>query len=186
MCIHKTFLFARALFVGIAFATFPLSQALAYDEDDGTQMNFKGVGNVHICANSRPMLGLDAKHNRFLCSTTVAVTDQSSWTADTSTHQTFTFNGAQVSIHTCPSGQAMMGLSIDKNVLICAQGSLKVGKTGGFATTVDGGGNETKIEELSFKESVHGCSSNDGPPVMAGVKVDENLLVCINYEQFIP
>jgi len=98
------------LFYAVLAAVGP-SQALAYSEDDGTQMNISGVGDVHICANNEPMVGLDAAHNRFLCSKAVTVGPQGTWIADTSTHQTFTFNGAPVSIHVCPPGEVMMGLS---------------------------------------------------------------------------
>lgn len=164
-------------------AAFVPLQALAYSEDDGTQMNISGVGDVHICANNEPMVGIDAAHNRFLCSKAVIVGPPGAWTADTSTHQTFTFNGASVSIHVCPPGEVMMGLSIDKNVLICAIGQPHPLPLQGFTTSlhVDGGANETKIKELNFNERVHGCGSSDGPPVMAGVKVDKNLLVCIAF-----
>jgi hypothetical protein len=170
------------LFCAVLVAVAP-AQALAYSEDDGTQMNFSGIGNVHVCANNEPMVGLDAAHNRFLCSKAVNVDPQGTWTADTSTHQTFTFNGARVSIHVCPPGEVMMGLSIDKNVLICANGQPNPFPAQGFTTSlqVNGGTGETKIKELNFSESVHGCSSTDGPPVMAGVKVDDNLLVCISF-----
>ena len=58
-------------------------------KSDGTQMNFQGVGDVHVCAKNEPMLGLDAKNNRFLCSTTVAVPAPSSWAADTSSASEF-------------------------------------------------------------------------------------------------
>jgi hypothetical protein len=170
------------------FAAGTASQALAYDEDNGTQMNFENVGNVHICGNNGPMVGLDAAHNRFLCSTNVFVAAPSTWTADTSTHQTFRFNGAQVSIHTCPSDEVMMGFSLDRNVLICASAQFVGFGGGSFAPpgtaiiNVDGGANETKIAELNFDEMVHGCSSNDGPPVMTGIKADDNLFVCIFFE----
>jgi hypothetical protein len=110
----RTARLALTLFFCAVLAAVAPSQALAYSEDDGTQMNFNGVGDVHVCANNEPMVGLDAGHNRFLCSTTVAVAPPSTWTADTSTHQTLMFNGAPVSIHTCPSGEVMMGLSINK------------------------------------------------------------------------
>ena len=169
-----------------AFAAVAPVQALAYDEDDGTQMNFNGVGKVHVCAKNAPMIGLDAAHNRFLCSTAFTAADPSTWTADKSTHQTFEFNGAKVSFHTCPSGQVMMGISLDKNVLICAQASSNAGRTGGFVTNVDGGAKETKIAELNFRQSVHGCSPSDTPRVMTGIKEDKNLFVCIYFPPVIP
>jgi hypothetical protein len=181
ICTMRTTHWAPTLLFCAVLAAVAPSQALAYTEDDGTQMNFSGVGDVHVCKNNEPMVGLDVAHNRFLCSKAVTVDPPATWIADTATHRTFTFNGAPVSIHVCPPGEVMMGLSIDKNVLICANGQPNPFPPQGFTTSleVDGGATETKIKELNFSESVHGCSSTDGPPVMAGVKVDDNLLVCI-------
>jgi hypothetical protein len=183
MCTMSTTHWAPTfLFCAVLAAVAP-SQALAYSEDDGTQMNFGGFGTAHVCANNEPMVGLDTGHNRFLCSKAVTVGPPATWTPDTATHQTFTFDGKPVSIHVCPPGEVMMGLNIDKNVLICAVGQPSSVPFQGFTTklNVDGGANETKIKELNFGDSVHGCSSGDGPPVMAGVKVDDNLLVCISF-----
>jgi hypothetical protein len=182
----STTYWAPTLFFCAVFAAVAPSQALAYTANDGTQMSFEGVGDVHVCTKNEPMVGLDAAHNRFLCSTAFVAAAPSAWTADTSTHQTFTFNHAPVSIHTCPLGEVMMGLSLDKNVLICAHAQSATGATEGFDTRVDGGASETKIDELNFTESVHGCSSSDSPWIMTGIKADENLLVCISFPPLIP
>jgi hypothetical protein len=179
----------------LLFVATTASRAFAYDEDDppGTQATVNGV-TAHVCpvnaANSvqEAMVGVDAANNRFLCSNAVEVLSASNWTADTSTQVDFPVSstaplGAKVSIHVCPQNEVMVGWNEAKDVLFCAP----VAPGAGYSVqlSVDyGGTNETKIQEKNFPRSVHGCSSTGEKPVMAGIKADENILVCINFTYY--
>jgi hypothetical protein len=165
------------------------SKAIAYDEDDGTQMTINGI-EAHVCNNNEAMVGVDAGHNRFLCSNAFALSAQSTWVADTSTHfsvplvDKFGNLIKSVTMHVSSGNGVMVGWNEGKNVLFCAQAVIPPPpqfETNQVTLSGDGGASETKIAEKNFPLSVHGCSANGEAPVMAGIKADENILGCINF-----
>jgi hypothetical protein len=173
-------------FLGVSIVS---SKAIAYEEDDGTQMTIDSI-KAHVCANNEAMVGVDAGHNRFLCSNAFALSAQSTWVADTSTQFSVPFVDKfgnlinSVTMHVCPDSMVMVGWNESKNVLFCARTVIPPppqNETNQVTLGGDGGASETKIAEKNFPLSVHGCSANGGSPVMAGIQADKNLLACINF-----
>jgi hypothetical protein len=165
------------------------SKAIAYDEDDGTQMTINSI-KAHVCHNNEAMVGVDAGHNRFLCSNAFALSAQSTWVADTSTQfsvplvDKFGNEIGSVTMHVCPGNEVMVGWNESKNVLFCAHTVIPPApqnETNQVTLGGDGGASETKIAEKNFPLSVHGCSANGESPVMAGIQADKNILACINF-----
>lgn len=67
-----------------------------------------------------------------------------------------------VAMHCCPSGTAMIGIHVDRNVLKCAQ------LTAGFT-------NIRTLDALTVRNDMHACPFGQ---LMVGVRVDRNLLAC--------
>ncbi len=139
-------------------------------EDDGTQKKFSVPGgaqnvNVHICKGNALLIGVDVAHNRFLCSTVPEPLGR--LFVDTKTHLSFgvNFGSGQISIHACPTFAAMVGLSADKNWLICTllPPSGWVGASGLFGTlTTDGPPGATQAAEPNHPtHNIHVCTNDD-------------------------
>jgi hypothetical protein len=89
----------------------PISHDL---EDDCTRAN-----NMHSCADSIFMRGVDATRNKFLCMRAPQI---GSAAVDRSTQASFSYRGQQHSVHVCcPDGAAMQGWDEARNQLLCAQ-----------------------------------------------------------------
>jgi hypothetical protein len=157
-------------------------------EDDSTQMAFSVPGgaqnvNVHVCKGNALLIGVDVQHNRFLCQ---PVPEQlGPLFVDTKTHE-----GPFTNIHTCgPLGSVgstavMVGLSVDKNWLICTY-LPPTGWVGveGLGNNFANGPPGAQAPEPNFpKRNMHVCPDLYGQPTaLQGIKVDKNEFVCVLY-----
>ena len=105
---------------------------------------------------------------------------------DTDTHMSFgvNFGSGQVSIHVCPTFAAMVGLSVNKNWLICtllSPNGWSAGSNQLFGTlTSDGPPGATQAPEPNHPgHKMHVCTE-DTVQSLGGIKVDDNTFVCMN------
>lgn len=153
-------------------------------EDDGTQMTFNGTA-VHVCPTGMVMTGVDANNNRFLCATGYALPNPENPTVDTSTQGSFTYNGGPQSVHVCPPGMVMVGWNKGNNWLVCVLDEAFGYTLGaGIGTLhVDGPGGTQVPEPNNSSTNMHSCDpagSGGSPYAMAGIDVNNNVLICQN------
>lgn len=153
-------------------------------EDDGTPLSIGGT-SVHICADHGVMRGVDAGHNRFMC--THALVAGTPF-IDKSTQVLVHLNDApyiiedpnanRTSVHVCPEGSAMIGWHQGFNWLICAPVAPfpfpKINQPDG---PVDG---TQAAEPNNPKITMHVCGiwPNKQSVVMVGIFVVKNVLIC--------
>ena len=153
-------------------------------EDDSTQMTFSGVQS-HVCPGGALLIGLDARHNRFLCSSEfdLPVFTMAQLTVDTATHETFKWDGKDHSVHTCPKNNAMIGWNQSKDLLICVElplsGFVPVGNFGSDDVNGPGG---TQVPEPNHSGDMHACDpkGSGGPLAMRGIEAADNVFICMN------
>ncbi|HTW29024.1 MAG TPA: hypothetical protein VME92_17995 [Acetobacteraceae bacterium] len=158
-------------------------------EDDSTQGQFSAPGGaqnvmVHVCKGNALLIGVDVENNRFLCSTVPEPLAPPF--VDTSTHLTFgvNFGSGSISIHACPTFAAMVGLSVDRNWLICTQlppGGWVAGQNQLFGSlTTDGPSGATQAAEPNHPSRLLHVCTNDTIQSLGGIKVDHNIFICVN------
>ena len=154
-------------------------------EDDGTVLPFGGT-NVHVCLDGGVMTGVDAGHNRFLCThdivTGPAFLDKSTNIPIGYNDSTFTI-GVQDSwvktiTHVCPDNTVMVGWHRDNNWLVCATTTPVFQRPAGWYVA-DGPKNGSRANEPNFPETaLHVCNIHGGRSVMVGINDDKNVLIC--------
>jgi hypothetical protein len=163
--------------------TLPIGNQAGIFEDDGTQLSIAGT-SVHICQNGAFVIGVDAANDRFLCSDALPFSNMTTLIADSTTHKMFTYNGEQHPVHVCPGTMVMVGWKQDKNWLICGQ-SVPSGfdiLPGYGSVNVDGPGGTQVPEPKHPGLTMRACDpkGSGGPLAMIGIKLDDNVLICMN------
>ncbi len=160
-------------------------------EDDNTQKSFSVPGgaqnvNVHVCKGNALLIGVDVAHNRFLCEKVSEPLGP--LFVDTNNH--FPPLGPVTPIHTCATlgtvgtSAAMVGLSVDRNWLICVN-LPPSGWTGGnqFGNSFENGPPGAQAPEPNYPSvNMHVCPNQYGSPTaLLGIKVDKNVFACTWY-----
>ena len=142
--------------------------------------------DVHVCKGNALLIGVDTEHNRFLCQTVPEPLGP--LFVDTNNH--FPPLAPVTPIHTCKTlgavgtSAAMVGLSVDRNWLICANLPAS-GWTGGsdFGDSFENGFPATQASEPNYPNTkMHVCPNQYGlPTALLGIKADKNVFACTWY-----
>jgi hypothetical protein len=154
-------------------------------EDDSTQLSM-GVTKTHICPGAALLIGVDAAHNRFLCSSSFLLPNNTAPIVDTSTSGVFRIDNRPKSIHVCPANSAMIGWNRGQNWLLCTplppSGYVTLPKYG--TVKVNRRGNTQVPEPKHPSLTMQSCDASAAglPWAVVGIDTADNVLVCMNSE----
>jgi len=135
--------------------------------DTGTQTgvavrwDIRGNLNTHMCRGGAFMVGVHVGKNYFLCNDAFGFLGTTYQPSDLEPNYDPKTGGryASHSMAACPPGKAMVGLHVDKNVLLCAPLKMR----------------DLFVDAHTERVGMHACPEGS---VMVGIHVGRNLLLC--------
>jgi len=148
-------------------------QALACEfQDTGTKINmfvnFSDIQrdlDIHMCKGGTFMTGIQAEENRFLCDDSIGLMGAAYESSDLKPNYALDQHVRYIShgMVACPPPEAMVGLDVDHNVLLCAPDPA-------FVATED-----LFVDIDTVREGMHACPEGS---VMVGILAGNDLLLC--------
>jgi len=171
-------LLLRAFFIGAMAIAVGSSTAFADGEIELSPSSGQQFHGIHICGNGLFLNGIHVGNNEFRC-TAKAGTLVGELTIDGDDEPRTVCDavddaGKSVKMHCCPTGRAIVGIHVAKNLLVCAeadrQQAAQLDHKLGIGQKLDA---HTQYAE---KVSMHGCPDN---MPMLGFHEGRNLLLCM-------
>jgi len=148
-------------------------QAIACEfQDAGTKtsifVNFSDIErdlDIHMCKGGTFMVGVQVEENRFLCDDSVGLMGSAYESSDLEPNYALDRHVRYIShgMVACPPPEAMVGLDVDHNVLLCAPDPA-------FVATED-----LFVDIDTVREGMHACPEGS---VMVGILAGNDLLLC--------
>ena len=148
-------------------------QAIACEfQDAGTKtsifVNFSDIYrdlDIHMCKGGTFMVGVQVEENRFLCDDSIGIIGSAYAPSDLEPNYAFDQQVRYIShgMAACPPPEAMVGLDVDHNVLLCAPCPSLVATEDLF------------VDIDTAREGTHACPEGS---VMVGILPGQDLLLC--------
>jgi len=141
-------------------------------QDAGTKtrmfVNFSDIQrdlDIHMCKGGTFMVGVQVEENRFLCEDSIGFMGSAYVPSDLEPNYALDRHVRYIShgMTACPPPEAMVGLDIDHNVLLCAPNPAFVASEDLF------------VDIDTAREGMHACPESS---VMVGILPDHDLLLC--------